>query len=227
MAQDNTIHRATRNRQRIWLWVENALLVSGLGLLAVFGIARIDRSIGSYNALKSFSTRSFVEASSLPTRELTGQIEAPLSMYQRSAHSESSVPLALLRIPRIRLIVPVLDGTDARTLNHGAGHIPGTARPGEIGNIGVAAHRDGFFRGLKDIEKGDVLQLETAKGTDVYIVNQIRIVAPSDVSVLRPRPESSLTLVTCYPFHFIGSAPKRFIVTAALRKHSVAGSEIF
>jgi len=227
MTQDNTNHRAISNRQRIWLWVENALLVSGLGLLAVFGIAKIDRSIGSYDALKSFSARSFVEASSLPTRELAGPIEAPLSTYQRSAYGESSVPLAVLRIPRIRLIVPVLDGTDARTLNHAAGHISGTARPGEVGNVGVAAHRDSFFRGLKDIEKGDVLQLETAKGTDVYIVDQIRVVAPSDVSVLRPRPESSLTLVTCYPFHFIGSAPKRFIVTAALRRHSVAGSEIF
>ena len=125
-------------------------------------------------------------------------------------------PLAVLRIPKISLEAPLFDGTDDLTLNHAVGRIAGTSRPGEPGNIGIAGHRDGFFRGLKDVRVGDAIELKTLKGTDTYIVDQIQIVSPRQVEVLRPKSVPSLTLVTCYPFYFFGSAPQRYIVTASL-----------
>jgi sortase A len=125
-------------------------------------------------------------------------------------------PLAVLRIPRLRLEVPVLEGTGEWTLDRAVGHIPGTARPGETGNVGIAGHRDGFFRVLKDIAPGDLLELALASEVRLYRVREMSIVRPGDVGVLAPGRESLLTLVTCYPFYFVGSAPQRFIVRAAL-----------
>ncbi len=120
----------------------------------------------------------------------------------------------MLRIPKIRLEVAVLPGTDDRTLDRGVGHIEDTAPPGTDGNSGLAGHRDGFFRGLKDIAPGDAIVLETLDATETYLVERTWIVNPDDVSVLDPTPTRSLTLVTCYPFYFVGSAPQRFIVRA-------------
>ena len=94
------------------------------------------------------------------------------------------------------------------------GRIEGTARIGEVGNIGIAGHRDGFFRGLKDIETGDTMELETLTGTQSYVIDKISIVSPEDVYVLDPSEESRITLVTCYPFYFVGKAPLRYIVHA-------------
>jgi sortase A len=123
-------------------------------------------------------------------------------------------PLAVLRIPKIRLEVAVLPGTDDRTLDRAVGYIDGTAAPGADGNVGLAGHRDGFFRGLKDIAVGDVIEIETAGRKDLYRIERTWVVTPDDVSVLDPTPTRTLTLVTCYPFYFIGSAPLRFIVRA-------------
>jgi len=122
----------------------------------------------------------------------------------------------VLRIPKIQLEVPVLDGTDDRTLDRAVGYIGGTAQPGTAGNVGIAGHRDGFFRGLKDIAAGDVIEVDTRERTDVYRVERTWVVKPEEVSVLDQTPTPTLTLVTCYPFYFIGSAPRRFIVRAVL-----------
>jgi sortase A len=122
--------------------------------------------------------------------------------------------LGRIEIPRINVSVVVLQGTKSQTLRLGVGHIKGTALPGEPGNIGIAGHRDTFFRALKDIRKDDEIQLQTANGIASYDVDWIRITAPSDVGILAPTTESSLTLVTCYPFYYIGAAPKRYIVHA-------------
>jgi len=123
-------------------------------------------------------------------------------------------PIAVIRIPRIHVEAPILEGTDDVTLNRGVGHIADTAVPGADGNSGIAGHRDGFFRGLKDIAPGDVIELETPARTETYKVERTWIVSPDEVSVLDPTPVRSITLVTCYPFYFIGSAPQRFIVRA-------------
>lgn len=122
--------------------------------------------------------------------------------------------LGRIEIPRLAMTVAILEGTTSRTLRLGAGHIGGTALPGEPGNIGIAGHRDTYFRALKDIRTSDEIQIQTATGLSRYEVDWVKIVAPNDTGVLAPSTESDLTLVTCYPFYFIGAAPDRFIVHA-------------
>ena len=125
----------------------------------------------------------------------------------------------------MKLAVPVFDGTSEQNLNRGAGRIPGTARIGEPGNLGIAAHRDGFFRVLKDVRIGDVLLLERLGATDAYRIVSTVIVDPSDVSVLEPTATHSVTLVTCFPFYYVGSAPQRFIVHAQLSPKKTPAGE--
>lgn len=129
--------------------------------------------------------------------------------------ARKELPEGVLRIPTLQLEVPVYEGTSDVTLNRGAGRIAGTARiDSDSGNIGIAAHRDGFFRPLKDIAVGDKLVLETLTTTREYRVTRLDIVEPSNTGVLAPTSSAAITLVTCYPFYFVGSAPKRFIVRA-------------
>ncbi len=120
-----------------------------------------------------------------------------------------------LEIPRLKLSAMVREGADGQTLHHAVGHIPGTALPGYAGNVALAGHRDTFFRELRNIKKDDSIELETENGTYRYLVESTEIVGPRDVSVLAASHGSTLTLVTCYPFYYVGSAPKRFIVRAA------------
>lgn len=119
-----------------------------------------------------------------------------------------------LSIPRLHLSVVVREGTGEDTLGLTLGHIPGTALPGQKGNVGVAGHRDTLFRGLRDIQKNDLILFETLAGSYVYEVESTDIVSPQNVSVLRASQHPELTLVTCYPFYYVGSAPDRFIVKA-------------
>ncbi|MGB9335925.1 MAG: class D sortase [Candidatus Acidiferrales bacterium] len=122
--------------------------------------------------------------------------------------------VARIDIPRLKVSEAVIEGDDTDTLRHAVGHIPGTALPGEPGNIGLAGHRDSFFRKIGELKDGDTLILETARGTFSYHVAKHAIVAPSDTSVLNSTDEPALTLVTCYPFRYIGPAPKRYVITA-------------
>ena len=122
--------------------------------------------------------------------------------------------LGRLRIPRLHVAAMVREGADSGTLRTAIGHIPGTALPGKMGNIGLAGHRDTFFRGLRNIEKDDTIDFETENGTYRYAVESTKIVTPRDVSVLKAAGGRTLTLVTCYPFYYVGSAPQRFIVQA-------------
>jgi len=139
---------------------------------------------------------------SAPPSELPVEPPAPRSVIGR------------LEIPRLKLAVMVREGADEGTLRSAVGHIPGTALPGRIGNVGLAGHRDTFFRALRNIRANDIIEVETTTGTYRYMVNSTRIVTPRDVSVLRASGGETLTLVTCYPFYYVGSAPKRFIVHA-------------
>jgi len=123
--------------------------------------------------------------------------------------------LGRMDIPRLGMSIAILQGTSSRTLRLGAGHIEGTSFPGEAGNSGIAGHRDTFFRGLKDIRSNDEVQLQTATGLFRYEVDWAKVVEPSDTTVLEPSTVgSTLTLVTCYPFYFLGPAPMRFVVRA-------------
>jgi sortase A len=134
--------------------------------------------------------------------------------YNAALKQKTPTTLAILRIPRIHLEVPVYDGTTDAVLDLAAGRIEGTALPGTVGNVGIAAHRDGFFRVLKDVKEGDTLVLETPVATEQYRVEWIRITTPDDVSVIDPTSDPAVTLVGCYPFYHRGAAPQRFIVRA-------------
>jgi len=138
------------------------------------------------------------------------------SAGSRGAEPAEGEPLGRLAVPRLGLSVMVAQGVSAGTLRRAVGHIPATALPGEPGNVGIAGHRDTFFRSLKDIRKNDTLTLETLGGTYPYVVDSIAIVGPEDVNVLAPTGHPTLTLVTCYPFFYVGAAPQRFIVQAHL-----------
>ena len=150
--------------------------------------------------------------------------EGRIEEYKESLLHDFGLPLGVLRIPSIDVAVPILPGTDDVTLNRGAGWIEGTAPVGSSGNICIAAHRDGFFRGFKDLEIGADVVVETLEGERTYVVEGMKIVEPSNVSVLAPTEEPTLTLVTCYPFYFVGSAPQRFVVRAVERADSASVS---
>ena len=135
-------------------------------------------------------------------------------------HTVSAVPpkmhdvIGRLEIPRLNVSTVVIEGDDNHSLRLGAGHVPGTALPGADGNVGIAAHRDTFFRPLRNIAADDRITLKTAHGEYHYIVDSTQIVRPDDVAVLRATSRPELTLVTCYPFYYVGSAPLRFVVHA-------------
>lgn len=228
---------ASRNRackRKLLVWIERALLMCGIALLAVYASVRIESILTSRAAVKAFDADSTAIVAGRDISEGPASQEVEFSpgdghrvqTYKQSLAEHHGAPLGVLRISKIRLEVPVFDGTDDLTLNHAVGRIVGTARPGERGNIGIAGHRDGFFRGLKNIGVGDTIELKTPTGVDLYAVEQVNIVSPNNVGALRPRSVPSLTLVTCYPFYFIGSAPKRYIVTSSLIREtrSEAGS---
>jgi sortase A len=214
---------------------QNLLMVAGLILLAACALALIDRSVSSRLALRAFDQAQAVGSASEDSdlTGLQGDEEVDFSLwsekrvreYKESLSVEKRLPMAVLSISKLSIRVPVFEGTDDLVLNRGVGWISGTARPGEAGNIGIAGHRDGFFRGLKDILVGDAIELTTAKEQATYVVDQIEIVSPESVEVLQPRGVPSLTLVTCYPFYFVGSAPQRYIVHATLER-SVAAKQV-
>jgi sortase A len=137
-------------------------------------------------------------------------VPAPRESSRRAAGSL----VGRLEIPRLQLSAIVLEGSDTRTLSRGVGRIPETADPGQDGNVVLSAHRDTFFRPLRQIRAGDRVTLQTAIGSYRYVVEWTAVVNPSDTASLKATPDRSLTLVTCYPFRYVGPAPQRFIVRA-------------
>lgn len=140
------------------------------------------------------------------------QLAAPQPVQPRSI--ENNALLGRLAIPRLHLSAMIREGTNEKTLDVALGHIPGTAMPGQTGNVGIAGHRDTLFRELREIRKKDLIRFETLAGNYVYEVESKKVVRPRDVSVLDAGDHSELTLVTCFPFQYVGSAPDRFIVKA-------------
>lgn len=135
---------------------------------------------------------------------------------RRSTPSVAAAKGALgrIEIPRLRISGMIAEGTDTRTLKRAVGHVVRTSQPGQAGNVGLAAHRDGFFRGLGGVRKDDLIRIVTVRGTYSYRVEWMVVVDPHRIDVLDSTAEPSLTLITCYPFNWIGRAPKRFVVRA-------------
>lgn len=200
-------------RRTVLVVAERASWAFGLGGLLWWSAAQADVASSTKQDLERFAAlQSIVQEAHPPDQTLwsPGRVIA----WRAVALTATPAPIAVLRIPKIGLEVPVLPGTDARTLDRAVGYIESTAAPGTAGNLGIAGHRDGFFRGLKDIAAGDVIEVDTLEGKDTYRVERSWVVEPEDVSVLNPTTQRTLTLVTCYPFYFVGSAPSRFIVRA-------------
>lgn len=199
---------------------EQTLLATGLTLLLAWAGVRFYSLGSSRAAIEKFQANERAGA--------TGEVHSSsavdfrlwsnerISAYQKSLTEFTATPLAILRIQTIGLVVPIFDGTDDLTLDRGVGRIIGTSQLGHSGNLGVAGHRDGFFRSLGELSIGDIVEVERPGHVDHYVVSETRIVTPDDVSVLKPTASPTLTLVTCFPFHFVGHAPKRYIVTAIL-----------
>lgn len=206
--------------------LERVFFKIGFALLAVWGAAALHGIVLSRAALAEFRAHQATSARGSPEQDsvvlVSGVNFANWSIKRVQAYKESlwgkvAVPMAVLRIPKIHLEVPVFDGTDDATLNCGVGRILGTAQPGASGNLAIAGHRDGFFRGLKNVARGDVIELARPGQSDFYVIERMQIVSPRDVSVLDSTVTPSLTLITCFPFYFVGSAPQRYIVRASLR----------
>jgi sortase A len=171
--------------------------------------------IGRREAIGAFhSTTSLPRLTIVPPPDQSLWSTQRVRAWLDAQSQPASATLGILRIRRIRIEVPIFEGTDERVLDRGAGHIEDTGALGQRGNSGIAGHRDGFFRPLKDVLAGDDLEIETTSGIAKYRVERTLIVSPDDVSVLDPTPGDTVTLVTCYPFYFVGSAPQRFIVRA-------------
>ncbi len=210
----------------VWRTAEAIVWVTALVCLTYACVRYTERSVGSRKAIGEFAAMrsSATDGRGAAAVDLSLWSPQRQDAWRRALALPGPVVLAMLQIPRLHLHVPILEGTDDVTLDRGVGHIEDTAAPGEEGNSGIAGHRDGFFRGLKDTVVGDTIIVETLRDSRHYQIQRIWIVDPSDVWVLEPTPAASLTLVTCYPFYFIGSAPKRFIVRAVRvdNAHSLA-----
>ena len=180
-----------------------------LGLLcaAVPLYSRVEARSAQQFASRNFASRTTNSSSGVP-------VSSPAT--DTSEQISASGILGRLEISSLGLSVPVLDDYDPDSLRKGVGHIRGTALPGGLGNFAVAGHRDTFFRPLRSIRPGTQITMTTAQGTYQYIVDTTSIVLPSNVSVLDIGWRPEMTLITCYPFNFIGAAPKRFIVRAHL-----------
>jgi sortase A len=188
------------------LWTAGILLVSAYAVHRGTGLIRARADVA-----RVVSARAAFAVAPPNTQDWS---EKRINLWRVAEVRNTATPLGVLRIGRLAVEVPILAGTSDEVLDRGVGHIEDTAAPGTRGNIGIAGHRDGFFRPLKDIAIGDRLDLETVTGHSTYRVEKIWVVNPDDVSVLDPTETASVTLVTCYPFYFIGSAPQRLIVRA-------------
>jgi sortase A len=178
----------------------------GVALCSLFAIAQADSALGSTNALEDF-------AASVNPPDQSLWAESRVRDYQ-AAQREPTKAVAVLTIRSLKLEVPVFAGDDEISLNRGAGLVAGMGTPDSGGNVGIAGHRDGFFRVLKDIKVGDVIEIRTRIKLHRYRVSSIDIVDKTDRRLLADTDEPGVTLVTCYPFYYLGNAPQRYIVAA-------------
>ena len=181
-------------------WSRNVFLIIGLLALSYVGFALLDARLYQAEQARRFE-RALKETN-------LARAESPAI-----AVSEGS-PLGRIEISAVGLTVMVLEGADEGTLRRAAGHIRGTPLPGQRGNVALAGHRDTFFRGLRKIRVNDEITLTTLSGSYRYRVDSTKVVKPEETEVLEDDGDDILTLVTCYPFNFVGSAPSRFIVRA-------------
>jgi LPXTG-site transpeptidase (sortase) family protein len=196
---------------RVLAWIEWSLIALGFVCLSAYGVACANRSY--YQTVEEDHFEEEVrQALAVEQHDQAEWSKKRVGAFQLS-RSQNVEARARLTIPAAGLSVMVLEGTDETTLDRAVGRIPGTAEFDQSGNLGIAGHRDGFFRGLRHVAVDDEITLSTLKGVTRYRISELQIVEPEDVEVLEPTPDrQTITLVTCHPFYFVGSAPQRFIV---------------
>lgn len=193
--------------------LEKALWTAGFLLVLFYVVVRADSAIGSRAALASAAT-TLSDTPHEPRYRYWSQ--GRIDAYRASARLDAGPLVGTLQIPALDLLVPLYGDSNELHLNRGVGLIEGMAVPGRQGNVGIAGHRDGFFRVLRDIRKGQRVEVLTPGSRYIYEVSGVSIVDASDATLLAPTREPSLTLVTCYPFYFVGPAPRRFVVRGVL-----------
>lgn len=204
--------------------VERVLWCLGLAMLALYGAVRFQNELAAQQAIVEFE-----RAGATPVNQTSDEPAFSWSSPDVSLWSDGRVkafhdgdskqqPSGVLRIPAIDLSVPIYAGTSDTALDRGVGWIEGTSAPGDSGNLGVAGHRDGFFRRLGDLSVGDSIVVNSTDGSLTYRVTDFHVVSPEAVEFLHATSEDAITLVTCYPFYFVGPAPQRFIVRGMIQR---------
>lgn len=190
-----------RERLRVWRILQYSALTAGATCLLWVGTGVVRAELFDRQHRAQFE------------RETGMPVEATRNASLPSSAAPGDV-IGVLEIPRLGFSELVVHGDDDNILKVAIGHLPDTPLPWQPGNSAMAGHRDGHFRPLKDVQQGDVITLQTHHGTLRYVLRTTKIVTPDDLSVLTPTESRTLTLITCYPFSYIGNAPKRFIITA-------------
>jgi len=223
------IKRQSAHPTRIALvlrWSQYFFFLVGVLAMSYCATVLLDRWL--FQAYQTWRFERVLKDAQTSTRTIQQPASSPLPAQAEAdrARAESfgidglaGSPLARIEISSIGLAAMIMEGIDGRTLRHAVGHIPGTPLPGQQGNVAIAGHRDTFFRGLRNIRKDDEITLTTLNGTYRYRVDSTQVLAPEHTEVLDDSGEAILTLVTCYPFYFVSSAPKRFVV----RAHRIPG----
>jgi sortase A len=189
-------------------WAQRLLFSIAAVLLGYYGFVKLDAWV--FEQRESRALQRLLDNNGHPgVLQFRSATTTP-----RSVSTATGGLIGRIEVRRLGLSVMVMEGTGSKTLRRAAGHIPGTALPGERGNVGISAHRDSFFRPLRNIQENDIITLTTVLGEYMYRVVSTKIVSPNNVAVLAPNGSEVLTLVTCYPFYFVGTAPDRFIVRA-------------
>lgn len=201
--------------------IEAALWLFGLVCVGAYGVSKIHSASAQSAAISELEAEWRLDAAGVEPDQSLWSTQRIAQRERARAERDGLSPIALLSIPAVGIRVAVFEGTSDRVLNLGVGRMLDTAELGVPGNLGLAGHRDGFFRGLKDIAVGDDISIQHDGGIDHYNVTELLVVAPDAVHVLAPTDKTTLTLVTCYPFYFVGHAPQRFIVQATAAESDV------
>jgi sortase A len=202
-------------RRRVWRWTRLFFGLVGIALLAYVAFALTDATI--FQAYEKWQLDRALNKSRTSPAVVGLQVVHASSAVLEAVHPTAVAPGALLGridINSVGIAVIIVEGSDAKSLRRAVGHIPGTPLPGEAGNVVLTGHRDTFFRPLRNIQQDDEVTLTTLTATYRYRVDSTQVVGVEDTEVLNDSEGSTLTLVTCYPFYFVGPAPNRFIVRA-------------
>jgi sortase A len=189
-------------------WVDSGLLVIGLVLVGMWL-----KSYGEAHAFQNAQSRALDTAVREAEESENSSAVTPVNRVVAPAVYPG---IGRIEIPRLGISAMIDQGVNREALQHAVGHIPSTAEPGQPGNVALAGHRETFFRALGSVRRNDLIRIETVHGTYNYRVAWNAVVNPQRTDLLAPTDAQSLTLVTCYPFHCIGPAPKRFVVRATL-----------